>query len=285
MNDSEPMIRLKDIHKSFGSTHVLRGVSLDVGDGETVVIIGPSGSGKSTLLRTINLLGQPDSGEVAIEGKTVFRQAGNERGMTMHGGDLRLLRAEVGMVFQQINLFPHRTVLENVMEGPIWVRRAGPAEAKTQALELLERFGLGDQGGKHPRQLSGGQQQRVAICRALAMRPRIMLFDEPTASLDPELVGEVLVVMQELASSGMTMVVVTHEMGFAREVGTRVVFFDEGEILEAAPPSEIFESPRHERTRRFLDRVLHPLGEKVDEAEERSAGGSPELTAGRATAN
>jgi polar amino acid transport system ATP-binding protein len=262
------MIRLTDIRKSFGATKVLRGVSLEVGNGETVVIIGPSGGGKSTLLRTVNLLGAPDSGEIVIEGRTIHRHGVDGPEVRARASDLRQLRADVGMVFQQINLFPHRTVLENVMEGPLWVRHSSQAEARAKASELLVRFGLGDQGAKHPRQLSGGQQQRVAICRALAMQPRIMLFDEPTASLDPELVGEVLVVMKELARSGMTMVVVTHEMGFAREVGTRVAFFDEGNILEQAPPAQLFGAPQNPRTRRFLQRVLNPLEESV-------AGGEP----------
>lgn len=260
---TEPMIRLTDIHKSFGPAHVLRGVSLDVGANEAIVIIGPSGSGKSTLLRTINLLGAPDSGAITIEGRTVFRRGGTGPTAIARGDELRRLRADVGMVFQQINLFPHRTVLQNVMEGPIWVRGAKEAAARDKALELLGRFGLGDQAVKHPRQLSGGQQQRVAICRALAMQPKIMLFDEPTASLDPELVGEVLVVMKELAHAGMTMVVVTHEMGFARQVGTRVAFFDEGNILEMATPAELFGSPQNARTRRFLERVLNPLDEDL----------------------
>ncbi len=281
MTNSEPMIRLTDIHKSFGATKVLRGVSLEVGNGEAVVIIGPSGSGKSTLLRTINLLGTPDSGEVAIEGQAIYRRGLDRPDVIPRGNDLRRLRAEVGMVFQQINLFPHRTVLDNVMEGPIWVRHATTSDARAKASELLERFGLGDQGAKHPRQLSGGQQQRVAICRALAMQPRIMLFDEPTASLDPELVGEVLVVMKELAQSGMTMVVVTHEMGFAREVGTRVAFFDEGNILEEATPAELFGAPKNPRTRRFLQRVLNPLDENLQGVESTEAGRGETLAQAR----
>jgi polar amino acid transport system ATP-binding protein len=259
VKQQQPMIRLTNIHKSFGAVHVLQGISLEVGAGEAVVIIGPSGSGKSTLLRTMNLLGPPDSGAVEIEGKVIFRHGLEGPDIRSRGDELRRLRTEVGMVFQQINLFPHRTVLENVMEGPIWARHATANDARAKAAGLLGRFGLAAQAAKHPRQLSGGQQQRAAICRALAMEPRIMLFDEPTASLDPELVGEVLVVMKGLAEGGMTMVVVTHEMGFAREVGSQVVFLDEGVIVEQAPPAELFGDPKHARTRRFLDRVLNPL--------------------------
>jgi polar amino acid transport system ATP-binding protein len=224
-----------------------------------VVIIGPSGGGKSTLLRTINLLGPPERGEVWVDGKVLFRAGGTEPAIAIRSGALRQAREEIGMVFQQINLFPHRKVIENVMEGPVWVRGTPPAEARAAAQALLERFGLAAHAHKHPSQLSGGQQQRVAICRALAMQPRIMLFDEPTASLDPELVGDVLIVMKKLADEGLTMVVVTHEMGFAREVADRVLFIDEGVIAEAGTPAQIFGKPQNDRTRRFLSRVLDPL--------------------------
>ena len=262
---TEPHIRLTDIHKSFGSHEVLKGISLEVMRSEVVVVIGPSGGGKSTLLRTINLLGPPDRGEVWIDGTVIFRATEGGPGVALRSGALRQAREEIGMVFQQINLFPHRKVVENVMEGPVWVRGTPVAQARAEALSLLERFGLAAHAEKHPSQLSGGQQQRVAICRALAMQPRIMLFDEPTASLDPELVGEVLIVMKKLADEGLTMVVVTHEMGFAREVADRVLFIDDGVIAEEGAPSHIFGNPRNERTRRFLSRILDPLrGAAVD---------------------
>jgi ABC-type polar amino acid transport system ATPase subunit len=256
----DPLIRLTDIHKSYGAHHVLRGISLEVGKSEVLVIIGPSGGGKSTLLRTINLLGPPDSGEVWVDGRTIFsRSAEHTSKAPIKARELQQAREEIGMVFQQINLFPHRKVIDNVMEGPIWVRRTDQEAARASALTLLARFGLAAHAEKHPSQLSGGQQQRVAICRALAMQPRIMLFDEPTASLDPELVGEVLVVMKELADDGMTMVVVTHEMGFARNVGNRVLFIDEGAIVESGPPDQMFGEPKNDRTKKFLGRVLDPL--------------------------
>jgi polar amino acid transport system ATP-binding protein len=253
------LIRLKDITKAFGSHTVLHGISLAVHNGEVVAIIGPSGGGKSTLLRVINLLGPPDSGEVIVGGQVLFSRRGDGRTVRAGANELRRAREEIGMVFQQSNLFPHRHVIENVMEGPVWVRKTSRATAREAAMALLTRFGLGDHAEKFPSQLSGGQQQRVAICRALAMQPRIILFDEPTASLDPELVGEVLLVMKELADEGMTMVVVTHEMGFAREVAHRVLFMDEGAILEEGDPGHLFSSPVNPRTQRFLDRVLNPL--------------------------
>jgi ABC-type polar amino acid transport system ATPase subunit len=256
---AEPLIRLTGIHKSYGTHEVLRGISLEVMRSEVVVIIGPSGGGKSTLLRTNNLLGPPDRGEVWVDGKVIFRAGEKGPATALRSGALRQAREEIGMVFQQINLFPHRKVIENVMEGPVWVRKTPVAEARVAAMALLERFGLAAHAHKHPSQLSGGQQQRVAICRALAMQPRIMLFDEPTASLDPELVGDVLIVMKKLADEGLTMVVVTHEMGFAREVADRVLFIDDGVIAESGTPVEIFGKPRNERTRRFLSRVLDPL--------------------------
>ena len=256
----EPLIRLTNIEKSYGAAKVLRGISLTVARSEVVVIIGPSGGGKSTLLRTINLLGPPQAGEVWVDGRTLFKSTGDGT-VSISRTDLRTARQEIGMVFQQSHLFPHRRVIENVMEGPIYARGRSKGEARSDALALLARFGLEDHAEKHPSQLSGGQQQRVAICRALAMQPRIMLFDEPTASLDPELVGEVLVVIDQLAREGMTMVVVTHEMGFARQVADRIVFIDEGVIVEAGPPSQIFHSPVNARTQRFLGRVLNPLEE------------------------
>ena len=264
----EPLIRLTDIHKSYGSHAVLRGVSIEVGRSEVVVIIGPSGGGKSTLLRTINLLGPPDRGEVWVDGEVMFRAGMPGAAVSIKRGALQRAREEIGMVFQQINLFPHRHVVENVMEGPVWVRRTRPAEARAAALELLGRFGLAAHADKFPSQLSGGQQQRVAICRALAMQPRIILFDEPTASLDPELVGEVLIVMKKLADEGLTMVVVTHEMGFAREVADRVLFIDEGVIAESGPPARIFGNPQNPRTKRFLSRILDPLRASVAESSE-----------------
>ncbi|GAA6760057.1 amino acid ABC transporter ATP-binding protein [Thermus oshimai] len=242
----EPLVRIQNLHKYFGPLHVLKGITLEVAPGERLVIIGPSGSGKSTLIRCINRLEDFQEGTVTVDGMDVK--------------DDRLLpkiRREVGMVFQQFNLFPHMTVLDNVTLGPIRVRRLSRAEAERKAMELLERVGIADQAKKYPGQLSGGQQQRVAIARALAMEPKLMLFDEPTSALDPEMVGEVLDVMRDLARGGMTMVVVTHEMGFAREVADRVVFMDRGEIVEEAPPEAIFTRPKEERTRAFLQRVLH----------------------------
>lgn len=256
---AETLIRLTDIHKSYGSTPVLKGISLEVRRSEVVVMIGPSGAGKSTLLRTINLLGPPDTGEVWVDGEVLFSAGSGRNHTSLSRAGLRRAREEIGMVFQSINLFPHRKVVENVMEGPIWVRKTPAAEAREAALKLLARFGLAEHAEKQPHQLSGGQQQRVAICRALAMQPRIMLFDEPTASLDPELVGEVLVVMKGLADEGMTMVVVTHEMGFARQVGDRIVVMEKGAIVEQGTPAQIFSAPQSPFTRRFLSRVLNPL--------------------------
>lgn len=242
----EPIIRIRNLHKWFGPLHVLKGIHLEVAPGEKLVIIGPSGSGKSTLIRTINRL--------------ISRRARSSltlRPSTTTSPSWKSSRREVGMVFQQFNLFPHMTVLENVTLAPMRVRRWPREKAEKKALELLERVGILDQARKYPAQLSGGQQQRVAIARALAMEPKIMLFDEPTSALDPEMVGEVLDVMRDLAQGGMTMVVVTHEMGFAREVADRVVFMDGGQIVEEGRPEEIFTRPKEERTRSFLQRVLH----------------------------
>ncbi|MCS7069353.1 MAG: amino acid ABC transporter ATP-binding protein [Meiothermus sp.] len=240
------MIQVRGLNKWFGRLHVLREVNLEVGVGEKVVIVGPSGSGKSTLIRCINRLEEFQQGEVIVDGIPLSSAK-----------NLEAVRREVGMVFQQFNLFPHMSVLHNVTLAPCKVRGWSLERAERKALELLERVGIADQAQKYPAQLSGGQQQRVAIARALAMEPKIMLFDEPTSALDPEMVGEVLDVMRSLAESGMTMLVVTHEMGFARDVADRVVVMDQGQILEQAPPQVIFQNPTHERTRTFLQRVLH----------------------------
>ncbi|MTV49638.1 ATP-binding cassette domain-containing protein [Heliobacillus mobilis] len=240
------MIEIKGLHKKFGSLHVLRGVDLTVAEREVVCIIGPSGSGKSTLLRCINHLEEATEGEIQVEGIH----------LTHKETDINRVRAEVGMVFQRFNLFPHMTVLENITLAPVQVRKMPKVEAERFARELLTKVGLSEKERAYPEQLSGGQQQRVAIARALAMKPKIMLFDEPTSALDPEMVGEVLNVMKDLAREGMTMVVVTHEMGFAREVGDRVIFMDEGVIVEEGSPEQIFGNPRHERTKAFLSKVL-----------------------------
>ena len=253
---NEIAVKLVNIQKSYGSVNVLNNINLEVKTKEVLVIIGPSGGGKSTLLRTVNLLGEPDSGEVWVQGQNIF-SSNHDTQLTTE--ILRKTREEIGMVFQTSNLFLHRRVVENVMEGPVWVRKTNVKEARQDALELLERFGLAEHAEKFPSQLSGGQQQRVAICRALAMKPKLMLFDEPTASLDPELVGEVLLVMKRLADEGMTMIVVTHEMGFARQVGDRIIFIDDGIIIEEDSPDEIFSNPKNDRTKKFLKSVLNPL--------------------------
>lgn len=241
------MIKVVDLHKRFRHLHVLKGISAEVHQGEVVCIIGPSGSGKSTFLRCINLLEKSSAGHIFIEGVDV----------TDHSKvDVNEVRAEVGMVFQRFNLFPHKTVLENITIAPIKVRGLSPEEAKDRAFTLLDRVGLRHKADAYPDQLSGGQQQRIAIARALAMKPKALLFDEPTSALDPEMIQEVLDVMKDLAHEGMTMVVVTHEMGFAREVAHRVLFMDEGEILEEGTPKQIFSSPQNERTRQFLSKIL-----------------------------
>jgi general L-amino acid transport system ATP-binding protein len=245
--DETPTVEVTELHKWFGTLHVLDGVSLSVARGERIVICGPSGSGKSTLIRCINGLEPFQQGCVAVDGMEL-------------GDDVRALNAvrrEVGMVFQSFNLFPHMTVLENLSLAPVWVRKRPKAEAAKQGMELLERVHIADQAKKFPGQLSGGQQQRVAIARALAMQPKVMLFDEPTSALDPEMIKEVLDVMIELAGDGMTMIVVTHEMGFARTVADRIAFMDEGRIVESAPPAQFFEVPENERTRAFLSRILN----------------------------
>jgi polar amino acid transport system ATP-binding protein len=243
------MISIRNIRKSFGSNLVLDGISLDVAQGEVVCIIGASGSGKSTLLRCVNGLETYDAGDIVVEGERVDEL----------GHHIVAIREKVAMVFQRFNLFPHRTALENVMEGPIYVKREPRESAARNARALLAQVGLSGKEDAYPRSLSGGQQQRVAIARALAMQPRAILFDEPTSALDPELVGEVLAVMRTLANQGMTMMVVTHEMGFAREVADRVVFIDRGHIVEQGPARTVLASPQHERTQDFLRRVTHPM--------------------------
>ena len=239
------MIDIENLHKSFGDAHILKGIDLHIKEKEVVVIIGPSGSGKSTLLRCINYLEQPTEGMVSVDGIVLNSEA-----------NINDVRKEVGMVFQRFNLFPHMTVLENIMLAPVKVRHMDKGEAESLAKTLLARVGLADKAESYPEQLSGGQQQRVAIARALAMKPKVMLFDEPTSALDPEMVGEVLDVMKALAKEGMTMVIVTHEMGFAREVGDRVLFVDDGRIIEQGTPAEVFEHPQEERTKNFLSKVL-----------------------------
>jgi len=242
------MLKLEGVEKSFGELHVLRGIDLEIEKGEVVCVLGPSGSGKSTLLRCINLLEPPDAGEILLEGK--------ELSGVVKAGDLDFVRRRVGMVFQQFNLFPHKSALENVSLAQEKVLERNKGEARRKAEALLARVGLADKLNQYPERLSGGQQQRVAIARALAMDPHVMLFDEVTSALDPELIKEVLDVMRELADEGMTMIVVTHEMGFARDVGDRVIFMDEGVIVEEGDPKHVLDDPREERTRRFLGRVL-----------------------------
>ncbi len=241
----EPIIRIENIHKYFGEVHALRGVSLDVQPGEVVVVIGPSGSGKSTLLRCINRLEEYDEGEITVDGIPLDTAA-----------NINAVRTEVGMVFQQFNLFSHMTVLDNINLAQRLIRKRSRAESKKVAMELLERVGIPDKAQTYPAQLSGGQQQRVAIARALAMNPKIMLFDEPTSALDPEMIKEVLDVMLDLAQEGMTMVVVSHEMGFARAAAHRVILMADGEIVEQGSPDQVFEHPQHERTRQFLSHIL-----------------------------
>jgi polar amino acid transport system ATP-binding protein len=250
----QPMVRLKSIHKRFGDLEVLKGVDLDIAKGEVVCVLGPSGSGKSTLLRCINLLTPPEQGEIFLEGADICKGPGSGAGEA--GWNLDFVRQRVGIVFQQFNLFPHKTALENVTMAPEKVLGRAPEEARKKGRALLERVGLADKLDEYPDRLSGGQQQRVAIARALAMDPHVMLFDEVTSALDPELVKEVLDVMRELAEDGMTMFVVTHEIGFAREVGDRVVFMDGGVIVEQGKPADILDNPREERTRKFLGLVL-----------------------------
>ncbi|MFD5413034.1 amino acid ABC transporter ATP-binding protein [Streptomyces nojiriensis] len=244
---ADDLVVLSNVNKHFGALHVLQDIDLSIARGEVVVVIGPSGSGKSTLCRTINRLETIDSGTITLDGKE----------LPSEGRELARLRADVGMVFQSFNLFAHKTVLQNVMLGQLKVRKTDQAAAKAKALSLLERVGVGTQADKYPAQLSGGQQQRVAIARALAMEPKVMLFDEPTSALDPEMINEVLEVMQQLAREGMTMVVVTHEMGFARSAANRVVFMADGKIVEEATPEQFFSNPRSDRAKDFLSKILH----------------------------
>jgi ABC-type polar amino acid transport system ATPase subunit len=256
MGTGRPMIEVEDLHKHFGELHVLRGIDLSVATGEVVCVIGPSGSGKSTLLRCINHLESPESGRVRIDGRLAYR---DEDGGVFKAHSNRVIaavRAQVGMVFQHFNLFPHLTVMRNLIEAPIHVLRQPRAAARQRAMELLVMVGLADKADSYPEELSGGQQQRAAIARALAMDPKAMLFDEVTSALDPELIAEVLAVMRRLAGQGMTMLVVTHEMSFARQVASRVVFMDHGRIVEEASPEQIFGAPREPRTRDFLRTVL-----------------------------
>ncbi|MYW92851.1 amino acid ABC transporter ATP-binding protein [Amycolatopsis rubida] len=253
---SEPLLKAVGVRKNYGHTEVLKGIDLEVRKGQVVCLLGPSGAGKSTFLRCLNHLEPIDGGQVWVDGEPI--------GFTLRGGKLYELREkdvarqrrDIGMVFQRFNLFGHRTALENVIEGPVRVLGVDPAQARKEALDLLDRVGLADRAGAYPGQLSGGQQQRVAIARSLAMKPKLMLFDEPTSALDPELVGEVLAVMGTLAREGMTMVVVTHEMAFAAEAADEVVFLAEGAVVETGPPERVLKSPEHERTRQFLARVL-----------------------------
>ncbi len=242
-----PMISMKSVNKHFGDLHVLKDIDLEVAKGQVVVVLGPSGSGKSTLCRTINRLETIDSGTIAIDGEV----------LPAEGRKLAQLRSDVGMVFQSFNLFAHKTIVENVMLAPLKVRKASKAEAREKAMALLERVGVANQADKYPAQLSGGQQQRVAIARSLAMSPKVMLFDEPTSALDPEMINEVLSVMVALATEGMTMVVVTHEMGFARRAANRVVFMSDGAILEDAEPVQFFDHPQTDRAKDFLGKILH----------------------------
>jgi polar amino acid transport system ATP-binding protein len=254
--ESGAMVRAENVHKSFGPLEVLKGIDLEVRTGEVCCVLGPSGSGKSTFLRCINHLEKIDAGRIWVDGHLIgYRERGGKL-YELREKEVAAQRRSIGMVFQRFNLFPHMTVLANVMEAPLRVRREPVKEVRERALALLARVGLADKVDSYPSQLSGGQQQRVAIARALAMRPKLMLFDEPTSALDPELVGEVLDVMKDLAREGMTMIVVTHEIGFAREVADTVVFMDGGVVVESGPPREVLGNPRHERTRSFLAKVL-----------------------------
>lgn len=263
------VLSVRGIQKSFGKQHVLRGVDLDVHRGEVVCLIGASGSGKTSLLRCMNLLMEPDQGKILIEGAPLFRRNGRER-LKLSSSKVSAVRIKTGMVFQSFNLFPHRTALENIIEAPIVVKKVPRADAEAQARELLSRMGLPDAGNKYPSQLSGGQQQRVAIARALAMQPTIMLFDEPTSALDPELVGEVLAAIRQLAAEGMTMVIVTHEIGFAYELADRVIFMDQGVIAANGPPRELLLSGNNARLAAFVSRfteqarLLSPLVAAAD---------------------
>jgi polar amino acid transport system ATP-binding protein len=251
-----PMVRSQGVHKNFGALKVLKGIDLEVQQGQVFCLVGPSGSGKSTFLRCINHLEKVDAGKLSVDGHLVgYRQAGDKL-YELREKEVAAKRADIGMVFQRFNLFPHMTALGNIIEAPVQVRRVSKAEATSDAMRLLTRVGLADKADAYPAQLSGGQQQRVAIARALAMKPKLMLFDEPTSALDPELVGEVLDVMRGLAEDGMTMIVVTHEMGFAREVGDALVFMDGGVVVESGHPRDVLSNPQHDRTKAFLSKVL-----------------------------
>jgi polar amino acid transport system ATP-binding protein len=251
-----PVVSARDVHKWYGGTQVLKGIDLEVAPGEVCCVIGPSGSGKSTFLRCVNHLEKIDAGRLEVNGQLVGYRERNGKLHELREKEIAAQRRDIGMVFQRFNLFPHMTALENVMEAPRRVKGQAKAVARERAARLLDRVGLGARGDAYPAQLSGGQQQRVAIARALAMEPKLMLFDEPTSALDPELVGEVLDVMRDLADSGMTMLVVTHEIGFARQVGDSLIFLDEGLVVESGRPDEVLARPRHERTRAFLSKVL-----------------------------
>ncbi|MCM3039270.1 amino acid ABC transporter ATP-binding protein [Paenibacillus motobuensis] len=240
------MITVKNLHKKFGHLHILKEIDLEISQGEVVVVIGPSGSGKSTFLRCLNMLETPSEGEILFEGESI----------TARGHNINMTRQKMGMVFQQFNLFPHKTVLDNITLAPIRVKKMEKNKAEAVAMDLLQTVGLQDKRDAYPSQLSGGQKQRIAIARALAMEPHVMLFDEPTSALDPEMVGEVLDVMKKLADKGMTMVIVTHEMGFAREVGDRIIFMDQGQVLEQGSPQQVFGAPKEQRTKEFLSKVL-----------------------------
>ncbi|MCX4691059.1 amino acid ABC transporter ATP-binding protein [Streptomyces xanthophaeus] len=250
------MVKAEGVHKSYGAAHILKGIDLEVAPREVFCLVGPSGSGKSTFLRCINHLEQVNAGRLYVDGNLVgYRQKGDKL-YELKDSEVAAQRRDIGMVFQRFNLFPHMTAIENVMEAPVMVKGESKAVARERAVRLLDRVGLGDKGGNYPTQLSGGQQQRVAIARALAMEPKLMLFDEPTSALDPELVGDVLDVMRGLAEDGMTMIVVTHEMGFAREVGDNLVFMDGGVVVESGNPRDVLGNPQHDRTKAFLSKVL-----------------------------
>ncbi len=253
---TEPMVKAAQVRKSFGRLEVLKGIDLTVDAGEVLCLIGPSGSGKSTFLRCINHLEKIDGGELSVDGDLVGYRRSGDKLFELRDREVCGKRAEIGMVFQRFNLFPHMSVMDNVISGPVRVKKESAATSKERAHELLQRVGLADKVASYPNQLSGGQQQRVAIARALAMSPKLMLFDEPTSALDPELVGDVLDVMRGLAEDGMTMIVVTHEMGFAREVGDTVVFMDAGVVVESGDPHQVLTAPEHDRTREFLSKVL-----------------------------
>ncbi|MFJ5553246.1 amino acid ABC transporter ATP-binding protein [Streptomyces sp. NPDC093225] len=252
----QPMVKAEGVHKSYGAAHILRGIDLEVAPREVFCLVGPSGSGKSTFLRCINHLERINGGRLSVDGHLVGYKQKGDKLYELKDSEVAAQRRDIGMVFQRFNLFPHMTAIENVMEAPVQVKRESKAVARERAVRLLDRVGLGDKGNNYPSQLSGGQQQRVAIARALAMEPKLMLFDEPTSALDPELVGDVLDVMRDLAESGMTMIVVTHEMGFAREVGDNLVFMDGGVVVESGHPRDVLTNPQHDRTKAFLSKVL-----------------------------